>query len=212
MDYLPLEGRRRGFTPRALVSSSITHCCVALVFASLFPYLCLLFSAVDVILNWFIFFINSIYSLCSFSTHFVFVIKLELVFLISGSKRSQCILHYLNFHLVSERVHSLWYTEIFTAQLATPSRVDLPVAKNTWKFFSQFCLWVFWWLALATFFSHEKRVFCISKTIFKTFLVFPLKFLWLFTVFPNSFSTETDPNTPQTPFLHHFFSNLQEKV
>ena len=27
------------------------------------------------------------------------------------------------------------YTEIFTAQLATPSRVDLPVAKNTWNFF-----------------------------------------------------------------------------
>ena len=36
--------------PRALVSSSITHWCVVLVFASLFPYLCLLFSAVDVIL------------------------------------------------------------------------------------------------------------------------------------------------------------------
>ena len=31
-------------------SSSITHRCVVLVFASLFPYLCLLFSAVDVIL------------------------------------------------------------------------------------------------------------------------------------------------------------------
>ena len=36
--------------PRASVSSSITHCCVVLVFASLFLYLCLLFSAVDVIL------------------------------------------------------------------------------------------------------------------------------------------------------------------
>ena len=41
MDYLPLKGRRRGFTPRALVSYSITHRCVVLVFASLFPYLCL---------------------------------------------------------------------------------------------------------------------------------------------------------------------------
>ena len=29
--------------------------------------------------NWLLFFINSIYSLCSFSAHFVFVIKLELV-------------------------------------------------------------------------------------------------------------------------------------
>ena len=36
--------------PRASVSSSITHRCVVLVFATLFPYLCLLFSAVDVIL------------------------------------------------------------------------------------------------------------------------------------------------------------------
>ena len=79
MDYLPLGGRRRGFTPRASISSSITHRCVVLVFASLFPYLCLLFSAMDVILNWFRLFINSVYSLCSFSAHFVFVIKLELV-------------------------------------------------------------------------------------------------------------------------------------
>ena len=50
VDYLPLGGRQRGFTPRASVSSSITHRCVVLVFASLFPYLCLLFSAMDVIL------------------------------------------------------------------------------------------------------------------------------------------------------------------
>ena len=74
--------------PRASVSSSITHRCVILVFAFLFPYLCLLFSAVDVILNWFRLFINSIYSLCSFSAHFVFVIKLELVILFWGSKHS----------------------------------------------------------------------------------------------------------------------------
>ena len=36
--------------PRASISSSITHRCVVIVFASLFPYLCLLFSTVDVIL------------------------------------------------------------------------------------------------------------------------------------------------------------------
>ena len=36
--------------PRVSVSSWITHRCVVLVFASLFPYLCLLFSAVDMIL------------------------------------------------------------------------------------------------------------------------------------------------------------------
>ena len=78
VDYLPLGGRRKGFTPRSSVSSLITHCCVVLVFASLFPYLCLLFSAMDVILNWPRLFI-SIYSLCSFSAHFVFDIKLEFV-------------------------------------------------------------------------------------------------------------------------------------
>ena len=50
MDYLPLGGQQRGFTPRASVSSSITHRCVVLVFTSLFPYLYLLFFAVDVIL------------------------------------------------------------------------------------------------------------------------------------------------------------------
>ena len=34
--------------------------------------------------NWLRLFINSVYSLCSFSTHFVFVIKLELVILFLG--------------------------------------------------------------------------------------------------------------------------------
>ena len=84
MDYLPLGGQWKGFTPRASVSSLITHRCVVLVFASLFPYLCLLFSSMDVILNWLRLFINSVYSLCSFSTYFVFVIKFELVILFLG--------------------------------------------------------------------------------------------------------------------------------
>ena len=34
--------------------------------------------------NWLRLFINSVYSLCSFSTHFVFIIKLELVILFLG--------------------------------------------------------------------------------------------------------------------------------
>ena len=50
VDYLPLGGRQRGFTPRAPVSSLIIYRCVVLVFASFFPYLCLLFSVMDVIL------------------------------------------------------------------------------------------------------------------------------------------------------------------
>ena len=63
--------------PRALVSYSITYHCVVLVFASLFPYLCLLFFTVDVILNWLRFFINSVYSLYSFSAHFVLLYSLN---------------------------------------------------------------------------------------------------------------------------------------
>ena len=58
--------------PRASVSSSITYRYVVHVFASLFPYLIILFSAVDVILNWLRLLINSVYSLCSFFAHFVF--------------------------------------------------------------------------------------------------------------------------------------------
>ena len=70
--------------PRASVSSSITHRYVVLVFASLFPYLCRLFFAIDVILNWLRLFINFVYRLYSFSAYFVFVIKLELVILFLG--------------------------------------------------------------------------------------------------------------------------------
>ena len=50
MDYLPLGGQRRGFTPRALVSSLITHrvlsLCLHLSSLNLFH----LISVVDVIL------------------------------------------------------------------------------------------------------------------------------------------------------------------
>ena len=94
MDYLPLEERQKGFTPRASVSSSITHHCIVLAFASLFSYLYLLFSVVDVILNYLRLFINSVYNLCSFFAYFVFVIELELVILFFGG---------LN-------VHSVFYT------------------------------------------------------------------------------------------------------
>ena len=50
VDYLSLGWRQRGFTPRASVSSSITHrfCCPCVCIS--LPYLCLLFSAMDVIL------------------------------------------------------------------------------------------------------------------------------------------------------------------
>ena len=58
-------------------------------------------------------------------------------------------------------------------------------------------------------------MFCVSKTVSLNFFSFSLDFLWLFTVFPISLSTKSDQNTPchtsQSPFLHHSFSNLQEK-
>ena len=79
MDYLPLGGQLRGFTLRASVSSSITHRCFVFVFASLFLNLCHLLSAMDVILFDLDYVINFVISLCSFSTHILFDIKLELV-------------------------------------------------------------------------------------------------------------------------------------
>ena len=50
VDYLPVGGRRRGFMPRASVSSSITYRVLRLCLHLPSLYLCLLFSAVDVIL------------------------------------------------------------------------------------------------------------------------------------------------------------------
>ena len=58
---------------------------VVLVFASSFPFIfCLLLFAVGCDFNWLRLFTNSVYSLCSFSAHLLFVIKLELVFLLLG--------------------------------------------------------------------------------------------------------------------------------
>ena len=50
VDYLPLGGRRRGFTPKASVSSSITHRVLSLCLHLSSLNLCHLISAVDVIL------------------------------------------------------------------------------------------------------------------------------------------------------------------
>ena len=89
MDYLQLGGQRRGFTPRASVSSSITHRYVVLVFVSLFPLTLPFIFCCECDFNWLSLFTNSVYSLCSFSAHLLFVIKFELVFLLLGSKRSR---------------------------------------------------------------------------------------------------------------------------
>ena len=50
VDYLPLGRRWRGFTPRASVSSSITHCVLSLCLHLSSLNLCYLISVVDVIL------------------------------------------------------------------------------------------------------------------------------------------------------------------
>ena len=81
MDYLPLGGRWRDFTPRASVSSSITHRVLSLCLHLSSLNLYLLFSAVDVILIDLdclpILFIAYI----SYSAHILFDYKLVLVFL-----------------------------------------------------------------------------------------------------------------------------------
>ena len=59
VDYLPLGGRRRGFTPRASVSSSITHRVLSLCLHLSSLNLCHLISAVNVILFGLRLFINS---------------------------------------------------------------------------------------------------------------------------------------------------------
>ena len=81
----------------------------------------------------------------------------------------------------SERSSREGYTKIFAAQLATPSQVRLPVAKNTLQIFSNRLAWSVLASVLATCISREKCMFCISKIVFKTFSVFPSNFLCLFT-------------------------------
>ena len=75
------------------------------------------------------------------------------------------------------KVQSRGDSEIFAAYLATPSRVELSVAKKHFdKFFKIFVLSV---MAtgpidlLATWLSHENHVFCRNRSVFKCFQFFP---------------------------------------
>ena len=83
------------------------------------------------------------------------------------------------------KVQSRRDSEIFAAYLTTPSRVELPVAKNTYiKIFKIFVLIVLTTGLgdfLATWLSCKNRVFCANRSIFKLFL-FSLELLWLFIV------------------------------
>ena len=69
---------------RASISSSITHRCVVLVFASLLPQSLPFIFCYGCDFNWLRLFTNFVYRLCSFSAHLLFVIKLELVILLLG--------------------------------------------------------------------------------------------------------------------------------
>ena len=64
-----------------------------------------------------------------------------------------------------------------------------------------------WRLVLVT----KNVCFAFQRQFLKNFFSFSLEFLWLFIVFPISLSIETDPNTPQTPFLHHLISRSSRK-
>ena len=65
VDYLPLRGQRRDFTPRVSVSSSITHRVLSVYLHLPSPYLCHLFTAVDV----FIFGLDCLSILCLAYVH-----------------------------------------------------------------------------------------------------------------------------------------------
>ena len=85
----------------------------------------------------------------------------------------------------SKRSNCEGYTEIFVAQLATPSRVRLLVAKMLRNFFQIFRLEVFWRVTLATCLNRENRVFCKNEAVFlkKKTKQNPFEF------FPRSFMT-----------------------
>ena len=57
-----------------------------------------------------------------------------------------------------------------------PREWDFQSRKTLSKFFQISRLQVFWRVTLATCVSREKRVFCISKTVFKKFSIFPSNF------------------------------------
>ena len=82
---------------------------VVLVFASLFPLSLPFNYCCDCL--WFRLFIDSIISLCSCSAHLLFDIKLELIFLLLGSKRSRV------FYILFELSYTLWVLFSYCALL-----------------------------------------------------------------------------------------------
>ena len=110
------------------------------------------------------------------------------------------------------QLQSRGYIEIFATPFPTHSRVDLLVTKNTWTYFSKFCLKGVWQLVLATCFIREKRMFCSLRTVFKTFQ-FSLEHFLLFIVLFVQLSYKPTMFLSKTSIvLHHLNFNLQEQV
>ena len=129
MDYWPLGGRRRGFTPRVSVSSSITHRCVILVFASLFP-LSLPFnycSSCDYL--WFRLFIDSVLAYVHVPHKYCLIISLNWLFANWGSKSSRCFIHYLNIQYFIIK----WISHNISHFSFSNSFLNFPFFSLSWK-------------------------------------------------------------------------------
>ena len=113
------------------------------------------------------------------------------------------------------KVQSWGDLEIFMAYLATPSQVELLVAKNTQINFSKFFSWVFWRLALATCSRLDSvaKIACFAQIgQFLNFFSFSLKLLWLFIVCLTWNTLKlTMSLSNKLPFLHHFNSKSSRK-
>ena len=111
------------------------------------------------------------------------------------------------------------YIEIFVAQLVTPSRVRLPVAKNTYQIFQNFWLEVFSQVKLATFWRLTSIVkivrFAKRSFFFNTVLKKGLHFYFLHPVnvhFWSHFQYSTPPwSTPNSSTILSPFSQSSRK-
>ena len=113
VDRLLLGGRRRGFTPRTSVSSSITHRCVVFVFASFFPTLQLSYFYCVILWLRVVYLFN--HSLLLFFALNISQSKIYRVVIFNlGSKQLLCFHTFQSIQLVSERVHLLWFNYLST--------------------------------------------------------------------------------------------------
>ena len=109
VDRLSLGGQRGGFTPRASVSSSITHCYVVFLFASFFLTLLafiLLLCYIELRVIYLFICSLSLYSALSISQSKIY----GAVICNLGSKQLLCCHTFQNIQLVSKWVHLFWFS------------------------------------------------------------------------------------------------------